>query len=364
MNNDKDNTVKKTLLITAFLLAGCVERPQVISDCQGVAEREVLCGWQKPEDMELLPDGRHLVVSQMAAGHGSVAGSLALLDTRDGSKQVWPMAEVAVSDGWGDADCAAPDPSIFAPHGIHLSRHESGTLQLLVVNHGGRESVEFFELRDQDGAVKPFWRGCVIPPEGSFLNDIVALPEGGFMATHMYTRGDAPVGTLGWQEITALAGFNPGHIWVWDGEQFSKLPGFSGDYPNGIQISADGETLFVNLWAGSTLQKLDRRTGKLLGEVEISHPDNSQWDGRGKLLIASHNFTLGDFIVCPSIEEGACPAAFDIVELDPDTLQSRVVVSVSGPPMGAGTVAQRVDDAVYVGSFIGDRILRLPYSAQ
>ncbi len=264
MNNDKDNTVKKTLLITTFLLAGCVERPQVISDCQGVAEREVLCGWQKPEDMELMPDGRHLVVSQMAAGHGSIAGSLALLDTRDGSKQVWPMAEVAVSDGWGDADCAAPDPSVFAPHGIHLSRHESGTLQLLVVNHGGRESVEFFELRDQDGVIKPLWRGCVIPPEGSFLNDIVALPEGGFMATHMYTRGDAPVGTLGWQEITALAGFNPGHIWAWDGERFSKLPGFSGDYPNGIQISADGETLFVNLWAGSTLQKLDRHTGKLL----------------------------------------------------------------------------------------------------
>lgn len=354
----------KRYLLVLLLLGGCVERPEVISDCQSIGERRVLCGWQKPEDMELLADGRHIVVSQMAAGHGRVAGSLALLDTASGSQQRWPLASVEQLPGWGDAECPAPEAKSFAPHGIHLSQRADGGQQLLVINHGGRESVEFFELRPGPDGLALLWRGCVLPPPGSFLNDVVALPEGGFMATHMYTRGDAPVGALGWQEILALAGFNPGHIWHWNGQRFSKLPGFTGDYPNGIQISADGDTLFVNLWAGSVLQKLDRRSGKLLAEVAIPHPDNSQWDGHGKLLVASHSFSLGDFLVCPDIEQGACPAAFEIIEVDPQTLQQRSVVALSGPPMGAGTVAQRVGDELYIGSFIGDRILQLPYPVQ
>lgn len=354
--------MRRLFFIAALLLSGCAD--PVISHCESVGDKEALCGWQKPEDMELLPSGRYLVVSQMAAGHGAVAGALALLDTVTGEKQHWPLGSIARNSGWGEDSCGPAEASAFAPHGIHLSSRRDGAMQLLVINHGGRESVEFFELKEVAQGVEIAWRGCVLPPPGSFLNDIVALPEGGFMATHMYTRGDAPVGTLGWEEVTALAGFNPGHIWHWDGEDFRKLPGFSGDYPNGLQISEDGQTLFVNLWAGSSLQKLDRHSGEVLAELNIPHPDNSQWDGRGKLLVASHNFRLGDFISCPSIEEGACPAAFDIVEVDPNTLQSRVLRSISGPPMGAGTVAQRVGDSIYVGSFIGDRILRLPYSEQ
>ncbi len=351
----------KRYLLVLLLLGGCVERPEVISDCRSIGEREALCGWQKPEDMELLANGEHIIVSQMAAGHGRVAGSLAGLDVGSGERRRLSWSGATRESGWGEAQCGAPDAAVFAPHGIHLSLRGDGRQQLLVVNHGGRESVEFFEVVAEPAGPALLWRGCVLPPDDSFLNDVVALPEGGFMATHMYSRGDAPVGSLGWQEMTALAGFNPGHIVHWDGRQFRRLPGFSGDYPNGIQISADGETLFVNLWAGSKLLKLARRSGKVLAELEIPHPDNSQWDGRGKLLVASHNFSLGDFMVCPDIEQGACPAAFEIVEVDPETLQSRALLTISGPPMGAGTVAQRVGDMLYVGSFIGDRILRLPY---
>ena len=43
-----------------------------------------------------------------------------------------------------DVPCPGPPPPAFSPHGIHLSERSDGRLQLLAVQHGGRESVEFF----------------------------------------------------------------------------------------------------------------------------------------------------------------------------------------------------------------------------
>jgi hypothetical protein len=35
---------------------------------------------------------------------------------------------------------------LFSPHGIDIVQREDGKYQVLVVNHGGRESVELFDL--------------------------------------------------------------------------------------------------------------------------------------------------------------------------------------------------------------------------
>ena len=354
------------LLIPLLLLVACWERPRLISDCDNVGDRLALCGWQKPEDMEVLGDRQTLIVSEMEAHGSGKPGALALFDTGSGEKRRIDLglAVKTPSEPWGSAECSAPDIHHFAPHGISLSERPDGRQQLLVINHGDRESIEFFEIEGRGLQSQLRWQGCVIPPEGSNLNDVVALPEGGFMASHMYPRGDTPVGELGWQEITALAGFNPGRIIHWDGQDFSELPNFKGDYPNGIQLSADGKSLFINLWAGSRVQKLDRFTGELLGEAEVKSPDNSEWDASGKLLIASHDLSLWDFVICLGAEQGACPAKFRIVRLDPETMQTEVVLTQQGAPMGAGTVAQQVGDRLYIGSFIGDRMMSVPYVAK
>ena len=353
------------LLLPLVLLVAC-ERSTLITDCEDVGDRQALCGWQKPEDMELLPDGRTLIVSEMQAHRSGKPGALALFDTQTQSKRRVDLAKAidASAQSWGTAGCPPPDIHHFAPHGISLSTRPDGRRQLLVVNHGGRESIEFFEILGDGLQSRVNWQGCVIPPEGSNLNDIVALPEGGFMASHMYPRGDTPVGELGWQEITALAGFNPGSILHWDGKNFGELPSFKGDYPNGVQLSPDGKILFVNLWAGSRVQKLDRFTGELLGEVEVQNPDNSQWDANGKLLIASHDLSLWDFVICLGVETGACPARFRVIRLNPETMHTETVLTQQGAPMGGGTVAQQVGDRLYMGSFIGDRMMSAPYRVE
>jgi hypothetical protein len=59
------------------------------------------------------------------------------------------------------------------------------------------------------------------------------------------------------------------------------------------------------------------------------------------------------------VRNGACAAAFEIIELDPATMSTRRLLAHKGAPMGAATVAQRVGDALYIGSFAGDRLLRV-----
>ena len=72
--------------VAVSALVGCADRSVIITDCEAVGDKTPLCGWQRPEDMELLPDGKTLIVSQMEVGHGRIPGALALLDTHSGEK--------------------------------------------------------------------------------------------------------------------------------------------------------------------------------------------------------------------------------------------------------------------------------------
>ena len=350
----------KRYLLLAFLLTGCIDESAVISDCDARGDLQPLCGWQSPEDMELLDDGRTLIVSEMEQGHGQVTGRLSLLHSRDGRREVMAHSLVEGDELWGDQQCVSPPGDYLAPHGIHLSRRSDGRQQLLVVNHGEREAVEFYEVLDSEGRYSLVWRGCAEAPQGSFMNDVVALPDGGFVATHMFDKPDAQVGTLSLTEAKALMGFNPGYLLRWSSSGYVKVAGFSGDYPNGLQIAEDGNTLYINLWAASRVLKFDLAGAQVLAEAELLHPDNSQWSPQGKLLVASHDFSLGDLRLCLRDGSQACPGQFRVIELDPETMQTRELLAQHGAPMGAGTVVQAVGDSWYIGSFLGDRMLKVP----
>ncbi|MFT5888676.1 MAG: hypothetical protein ACI9BO_001499 [Zhongshania sp.] len=350
-------------LISTAIMA-CADRSVLISDCNAVGDKQALCGWQSPEDMELLPDGKTLLVSEMAKGHGRIAGHLSVLDTETDMRKLLTILPANDQSLWGQAQCVSPVYDELGPHGIHLSQRADGMTQLLVVNHGSRESVEYYQVLNAEDGYQLQWRGCAIPPEGSFLNDVVALPTGGFIATHMYSKTDAPVGSLNFNEIKALLGFSPGYLLHFDGQGFSRLGNYEGNYPNGIQISADGRQLYVNLWAESKIQKLDSRTGEVLAEAEVTHPDNVQWDTQGNLLVTGHDFTINDLRICLNLESGACPGSFEVIQIEPETMATKKLLRHRGPPMGAATVTQQVGNNWYLGSFVGDRLLKMPAPSQ
>lgn len=346
-------------IVVALALGACSQPRDPIVDCAPSAEARPVCGFQNPEDLALLPGARSVVISQMGEMDGSAPGSMVFFDLA--SDAITPAYggekanEGVPTTGWGDRGCPGAPGSAFSPHGLALARRPDGALQLLVVNHGGRESVELFEVTDSEGSPKLTWRGCAIPPEGSWLNDVAALPDGGFVATHMFEKGG------GFQTLLkGLIGLSTGWVYEWQPDSgFQKIPQSDGPMPNGIEASPDGETLYVDLYLGDEVRKLSRRTGETLASAEIASPDNVLWSPDGSLLVASHNAPLNEMLACGELEHGACPFHFSIYELDPETLRPRELYANVGPPMGAGTAALRVGDELLIGSFKGDRIVRV-----
>ena len=344
-------------------LAGlaCGRSAEPVISCDAVGPARPICGFVNPEDLELLPDGKSLLVSEFGAmeGGGRV-GAIAHLDLASEARSVLYRGGDGgtLTPGWGDPACPGP-PAELSPHGIHLSRRGDGALQLLAVNHAGRESVELFEVSEDSGAWRVAWRGCAVAPEGAWLNDVVALPEGGFLATSMLPRRGT-VGQILEYAKAAVLGMRTGHLLEWrPGRGFAVLPGTDVVFANGVALSPDGRTIFLNASIGGEVHRIDRATGKGEGSAAVSGPDNSTWAPDGRLLVASFVGPLWQTMTCNGLERGACPVAFEIVAVDPETLATETIYRGEGAPMGGGTVGLRVGDELFVGSFAGDRILRV-----
>lgn len=345
----------------AVLLAACAPAPARITGCAAQDGLEPVCGFAAPEDMELLPDGHTLVVGQFADSGGAGTGGFVLFDTASATITRLPLFTEAATETWGSAECATPPGPGFAAHGTSLRQRADGRWQLLAVNHVGRESVEFFEPLAGAAGWRLAWRGCALPPPGSYLNDVAALPDGGFVATHMFDARSPKLGPFSIELLKAAVGLDTGYVLHWDGSGFERVKGSEAPFPNGIQTSADGGTLFVDVYMDNRVRKLRLADGALLGEAEVEHPDNIQWNAGGKLLVASHAGGLREIAACEGVTDGACGAGFAVVEIDPATMAARTVFEHRGAPMGAATVAQQVGDALYLGSFVGDRVLKVPY---
>jgi hypothetical protein len=350
------------LCTMCLVLCACERQRMQVEGCASAGELVPLCGFFHPEDLELLPDGTTLLISQMGAMDGSTPGSLALFDTAAGTITRLPQFSEAATTLWGTASCTTPPGAAFSPHGIDLVKRADGAWQLLAVNHGGRESVELFELLQNDRTFALQWRGCVLPPPGTYMNDVAAIPgQEAFVVSHMFARDAPVVAGLNVYMLKGMLGLDTGYALRCDAQGCTRLAGTDAPFPNGVQVDATGSILFLNAYMADEVRKIALADGRLLGTAQVKAPDNSQWNAAGKLLVASHTASALDMQTCFGITEGACAAAFEIVEIDPGSMQTRSVFAHSGPPMGAATVAQQVGDMLYLGSFSGDRILQLPY---
>lgn len=336
-------------------LAGCSSPPPLVTGCEPEGPARPICGFHNPEDLVALPGDQALLVSEMVHD----GGALVLFTLADEQRRV--VFRGGDADGqqatWGDPACPGPPPPAFEPHGLHLSRRPDGALQLLAVQHGGRESVELFEVSGAGSDWGVVWRGCVEAPEDAVFNSVSALPEGGFLATKMISPGTGTFGMI----LALWFGRNTGEVYEWKpGQAMRALPGSEDSMPNGIEVSPDGRHYFVNTSGSGRVCRVERDSGQR-DCVEISALDNARWAPDGRLLVASL-LALGarEFRACQDLPPAtACPMEFQIVAVDPDSLETEVLYRNAGPPMGAGTVGLQVGDELFIGSFAGDRILRV-----
>ncbi len=326
--------------------------------CESMQGIDVHCGYKNPEDLVIVPNGEQLIVSEMGEFMLDSPGKLSMLDLAAGTRAEITIDWSADGRAWGADSCPVPDVAAFSPHGIDLITRPDGRHQLLVVNHGKRESVEFFELVEGDAMWSLAWRGCALPPGDPFINDVAGLADGGFVVTHMWDKS-MPLETV----VERLGrGENFGWVWEWQGDAgFTKLPGSDELMPNGIAVSADNSKIYVNVYLGNRVIRIDRASGERDGVIDVQQPDNVTVDDEGSLWIASHKHDpIGQ--TCAAVTAGPCLLPYEVLKVDPVAWEAEVVAAGDGAPMGYTTVALRVGERLYLGSAHGDRVASHPIS--
>jgi hypothetical protein len=345
-------------LIVAALLVSAVACSSSVTPVLGCVASQGLtpiCEFQNPEDLAATPSGHWLLVSQTGNADAKLSGSLAGYEPSSGRVEVlFPVGEFDDVRDWGDPPCAPPSVSQFSPHGIDLERRADGALELLAVNHGGRESVEFFAVEESDVGLALYWRGCALAPAHAFFNDVLIRSAGGFWATDMMPKNHQL-----WASLEGLLGADTGRVYRWTRDAgFVAVPGSDMPFPNGIEKSPDETLLYVASFFGDEVRKIDANSGAVAGRAKMRRPDNLTWGADGKLLVASHTDSFRELMACRNLPQGACGSAFEIVQLDPESLTSLVLLAHRGAPIGGVSVALQQGDDVYLGSVAGDRIAR------
>lgn len=318
------------------------------------------CGLRQPEDLEPLPDGRHLLVSQMNLSFAAQTmtfgpGKLSLIDTKSGKiRDLYPgkSAPARPASGWGAADCPGEIGANLSPHGIHLSRRADGRRQLLVVNHGGREAVEFFELAGH----RLIWRGCAVAPKGSAMNDVVARGDGGFIVSNMIDASTAE--NTGLAMAKAVRGEDTGFVWSWSPVSgYQKIPGSDGPLPNGVQVDTAERHLFYSVVGPEGgVRKLDLGSHRIVAVAPTANPDNLAWDGK-RLLTAG---VLDHRTLAQCDGTSPCRSASHVTAIDPETMRTTRVFEQDGSQQHGVSVAVTMGRRLYIGAFTGDRVLSVP----
>lgn len=343
-----------TLAILLLLLARATMAADSNPPCEPAGGFTPICGVVAPEDLVRAPQDGQIIFGQMDG-----PGGIHLLYTRE--QRVEPLfaegkTDIEPTPGWGSVDCPAPDTALHA-HGIDLHPLPDGRWRLLAVNHAGRESVEFFELTYSDDVPALVWRGCTEAPEDGNFNDVAGFADGSFLVTHMGSRSR---GT--WEAILARLGVRTGVVYHWRQEEgFTEVPGTKTRFPNGLILSADQETLYLNEYFGNRVLAVNWRTGERIGEARVEKPDNLSWTRDGQLLVASHHASL--LPLARSLNQAPDEVSllpYSILAIDPATMATRTLLRHQGAPMGAGTVALDEGGRLYIGSYRGDRIVHTP----
>ena len=124
--------------------------------------------------------------------------------------------------------------------------------RLLVVLHGGRESIEVFEVDARPATPTVTWIGCAVAPEPIGLNSVRGLADGGFIGTNFLARGPR-AGSADRRRKRMQSGERNGELWEWHaGSGWQKVPGTEAAGANGLELSEDGRQLYVAAWGSQS----------------------------------------------------------------------------------------------------------------
>jgi hypothetical protein len=352
--------MKLTILVLSLACVATVAARSVSAQapaCTPSGGLNFICGVQNPEDLVVVPNSRWVIASGMAPGSGLHAVDTQAKTTRN----LYAPGNANVrADKTKYASCPGPlDAKQAVLHGLSLRSAPNGRYTIYATNHGGRESVEVFELEVSGSAPAATWVGCVLTPDNMALNSVAAFTDGSLVATVLILPGK----TFG----DAFAQRNTGIVVAWaPGEKmFRVLPGTELSANNGIETSPDDREFYVVSTTTKRIVAYSReKPGVALRTAQLEEfgPDNVRWTTDNRLITAG---MLDDEPACggaPKTEEGIrCPRGYVVVTIDPKTMAVTELARGPATPSFTGTaIAMRVGNELWLGSFFADRLAYRP----
>jgi hypothetical protein len=322
--------------------------------CAPAAGLTFVCGLQNPEDIVLVPGTRWLVASGMAPGAGLTAVDTQAKATR---KLYAPGTASVRADRTRFASCPGPlDAGQAVLHGLALRPAGGGRYRVYATNHGGRESVEAFELSVTGGVPSATWVGCVLLPPKLAANSVAAFSDGTLVATVLILPGKT--------FEDAFAGRNTGIVLQWTPgtPAFVELKGTELVANNGIETSPDDREFYVASTPTRRVYAFARATpgsGPLrFAQLKDFGPDNIRRSADNRLIAAG---LIDDEPACggrPKDEKGIqCPMGYAVATIDPKTMTATEIARGGRTPSFTGTAsAVVVGNELWLGSFLADRL--------
>lgn len=249
-----------------------------------------------------------------------------------------------------------PDAGLyFQPHGISLWREPDGRAALFVVNHPPdghgwpRHTIEIYDVLDDRLA----HRATLVDPRLVMPNDLVAVGLDRFYVTNTHAH---PPGFL--QTVETYLQLRGAEVLYYGPGGFSTA---IADlvFPNGINVSPDGRTVYVAAvtWRSVLTYARDPATDALTprGEIAIdSGGDNIEVDADGALWIGSHPKLLA---VPKHAADPGAPAPSQVLRVDPASGAVTEVYLNDGAPIAAASAAARLGDRLIIGQIFGNGFL-------
>ena len=320
---------RKPLVVGSLVLLAWFAWPaSSAAQCDQVDDIRFICDLIGPEDLAIVPGDDWVIASGNQEG-----GRLHAVHVRDKTTMVlFPThSRVERHDATQYPTCPGPldlaDPNAFRAHGLYLAPGSNATHTLYVVHHGTRESIEVFDVDAGQGPPSLIWVGCAVAPEALRLNSVVALPGDGFATTSPGT----------------------GDIWEWHADGgWAQIPGSGDTAPNGLEISPDGEWLYVAGWREEKLTRLSRgRTPVEKTVVNIGfRPDNLRLSPDGTVIYAAGH---GNYRTPQETS--------NVALIDPESLSvTRIFQHIRIDGFEASTTAIRIGDEIWLGTNRGRMI--------
>jgi len=251
------------------------------------------------------------------------------------------------------------DLSGFRPHGLYFWNGEDGDKRLFVVNHKTDdqghidEVIEIFQIGE--GGVLTHLESISFP-EMTNPNDVVAVGPRQFYVTN-YLRHHAGENKIYAELFLPLAYSS---VVYFDGEK-GKLVADGLTGANGINISPDKKTLYVNEWTKRKVSIFHRNPDNTLEKKdEVSLPflaDNVHVEENGNLWFAGQpnlfelfNVFLGKSDVCGSAA----------VKMDAKTKKQETVFASLEGELNASSVASIAGNKLLIGTVLDRHIMICP----